>query len=131
MQSPFQIQVGTQAGPITSPQQHQQMLGGMQTATQNRIASSPYRNAKSPAGMAAQQTFAQNLNNNLGRNTMLADRSMTDANAKAKLEWEPKRAQMGLGFMNLAQQAQNQDMAQQSQRRNMLLQFLQPQLNLG
>lgn len=128
MQSPFQIQVGTQAGPITSPQQHQQLLGGMQKATQGRIDSSPYRRASSPAGMAAQQTFAQNMANNNNRNTMLADRSMTQANAQENLRSQQARAQVGLGFMGQAQQAQNQDMALQSQRRNMLLQFLQPYL---
>lgn len=122
----FNINVGTQAGPITTPQQHQQMLGGMQTSTNNRIASSPYRNARSPAGQAAQQTFAQNMTNNNSRNTMLADRSMTQANAVENLRSQQARAQTGLGMMKFAQDNNNQQMAQDSQRRNMLLQFLQP-----
>ena len=130
MALPQQINVGTQAGPIVSPDQQRQMIGGIhqfgQQLAQHPMFKQGYGNPA--AGQAANAQFGGNLNNNNNRYATTFDRQMSSANADELLRSQTARAGMGNQFMQQGAQAWNQDLANQFGHNSMLLNLLNPLL---
>ena len=119
---PMQVRTGVEAGPIYSPQQHQAAVQGIGQFATNNQANQTYK--PGAAGMALKQNYDQNSEFNASRNMQQADRSMTAANANEYNRSQAARAKAGGAMAQTGAQQYVTDLAQQSQRRNMIMSLL-------
>ena len=132
MALPFQIGVGTSAGPITSPGQQQGLVNGIHTYGQKLMQQPRFNFGGDPAAAsAAQENFNQNLSANNDRNAINTDRQMSQANSQELLRSQTAGAGAGQNAMQQTAQGWNIDVANRLQKQSMLLGLISSHFGTG